>query len=86
MRPSTMLCAVSATLTLVACGSSQERAAYREDPVMAMAPEYGPPCEQAGFARGSDAWRNCIIRSSTRDDLTQQGLYYDRYMQWYKFH
>jgi len=83
MRTSTMLCAVSATLSLVACGTPQERAAYREDPVLAMAPEYGPLCEKAGLARGSDAWRSCIARSSARNDLAQQGLFYDRYMQWY---
>lgn len=81
MRTSILLCAVSALL--VACGTPQDRAAYREDPVLAMANEYGPSCEQAGLARGSDAWRSCIIRSSTRNDLAQQGLFYDRYMQWY---
>lgn len=81
MRTSIVLCAASAILA--ACGTPQERAAYREDPVMAMAQEYGPPCEKAGLARGSDAWRSCIIRSSTRNDLAQQGLFYDRYMQWY---
>ncbi|HJV76701.1 MAG TPA: hypothetical protein VJ654_20985 [Noviherbaspirillum sp.] len=81
MRTSIALCAVSALIT--ACGTAQERAAYREDPVNAMAQEYGPRCEQAGYATGTPDWRTCIIRSSTRDDLAQQGLFYDRYIQWY---
>lgn len=82
MRTSMALCVLSASL--VACGTPQERAAYREDPVKAMAQEYGPLCEKAGLAPGSEAWRSCVVRSSTRDDLAQQGLFYDRYMQWYR--
>ncbi|WP_136418673.1 hypothetical protein [Herbaspirillum sp. ST 5-3] len=81
MRASFILCAVVVLLT--GCGTAQERAAYREDPVLAMSQEYGPPCVEHGFAQGSESWRQCIIRSSTRADLMQQGLYFDRYMQWY---
>ncbi len=81
MRTSIALCALS--VAVAACGTAQERAAYRDDPVNAMAQEYGPPCEKAGYAQGSADWRTCIIRSSTRNDLAQQGLFYDRYMQWY---
>jgi len=81
MRTLIVLTAVSALLA--GCSTSQERAAYREDPVAAMAPEYGPGCEKAGYARGSTQWRSCISASSTRDDLAAHALYYDRYMAWY---
>ncbi len=70
-------------IALTACGTPQERAAYREDPVNAMAQEYGPACAKLGYAKDSDQWRHCVMRSSTRADLVQQGLFYDRYMQWY---
>ncbi|HEY0844314.1 MAG TPA: hypothetical protein VGE12_03050 [Noviherbaspirillum sp.] len=81
MRASIVLSA--AAVLLAACGTAQERAAYREDPVMALAAEYGQPCEKLGLARGTEEWRNCIVRSSTRDDLARYGLFYDRYMAWY---
>ncbi|HJV86214.1 MAG TPA: hypothetical protein VJ698_12140 [Noviherbaspirillum sp.] len=81
MRTSMMLCAV--TVLLVACGTPEERAAYREDPVKAMSAEYGPACARQGLSQGSEQWRSCIVQASTRDDLARQGLFYDRYMQWY---
>lgn len=82
MRTPIATCVLSALLA--GCGTPQERAAYREDPVAAMAPEYGPLCENAGHVPNTTAWRNCIVQSSTRNDLMQQGLFYDRYMQWYR--
>jgi hypothetical protein len=70
-------------ILLAACGTAQERAAYREDPAQAMAQQYGPGCEQLGHVRDSPQWRNCILRSSSRQDLAQYANFYDRYMQWY---
>lgn len=77
--PFTML-AVAASLA--ACGTP-EQVAYNADPVLAMSEEYGPSCEKSGHARGSEAWRGCIVQTSRRDDLTRQSLFHDRYMQWY---
>jgi len=75
--------AVLATVLLAACGTA-EQAAYKADPIAAMAPEYGPACERGGLARNSPQWRTCIEQSSTRDDLERHALFYDRYMQWYR--
>lgn len=72
-----------ATVLIAACGSTQEMAAYREDPVMAMSEEYGPPCERAGYRKDTNEWRRCIAQSSTRDDLARHAQFYDRYMAWY---
>jgi len=68
---------------LAACGTA-EQVAYNNDPVLAMAAEYGPACERSGYARNSTQWRGCIAQTSTRDDLERHALFYDRYMQWYR--
>lgn len=80
MRTSITLAALG---LLAACGTPQERAAFREDPVNALAQEYGPACERAGYGRASREWRSCVLQSSTRDDLSRYALFYDRYMAWY---
>ena len=73
---------LAAAACLAACGTP-EQLAYNADPVLAMSEEYGLPCEKSGYAKGSNDWRNCIVQTSRRDDLTRQALYHDRYMQWY---
>jgi hypothetical protein len=84
MRTPLTLPATVALMTafLAACGTP-EQVAYNADPVLAMSEEYGPPCEKSGYAKGSNDWRNCIVQTSRRDDLTRQSLFNDRYMQWY---
>jgi hypothetical protein len=78
----TPLAMLAASAFLTACGTP-EQIAYQQDPVMAMSEEYGPPCEKTGYAKGTEQWRNCIVQTSRRDDLTKHALHYDRYMQWY---
>lgn len=80
MRPSILAGAIA---LLCACSTPEERAAYREDPVIAMAGQYGPSCERLGHAKGSEPWRRCIASLSTRDDLIRHSMFHDRYMQWY---
>lgn len=72
-----------ATALLAACGSTQEMTAYGNDPVMALAGEYGPACERMGYGRESNEWRRCIAQSTTRADLARYAQFYDRYMAWY---
>lgn len=72
----------AATGLLAACGTP-EQLAYHHDPVLAMSEEYGPACGKGGYPKGSQQWRHCIVQTSTWDDLIRQGLYFDRYMQWY---
>ena len=76
MRTSVMLLAVTALLA--ACSTAEERAAYRVDPASAMEPQYGAGCEKVGYAKGSDQWRTCILRSSMHNDLAQWGYYWER--------
>lgn len=71
---------------LSACATPEQRAAFKEHPVEALAPQYGPECNKLGHATGSASWRDCILRSSREDQLTQSALFYDRYMQWYWFY
>lgn len=83
MRPSRVLVLSAITPLLAACGTPQERAFYQDDPVAAMAAEYGTSCDKLGYGKGSKQWRSCIIQSSTHDDLARYAQYHDRYMQWY---
>jgi hypothetical protein len=68
---------------LAACAAPANIAAFEAEEVNAKAQDYGPPCEKLGYAAGTDPWRACIIRSSRRNELAQQALFYDRYVQWY---
>lgn len=79
MRMSFM--SVAAVALLAACSTAQERADYKADPANAMARTYGAGCEKLGYAKGSEQWRSCILRSSTHNDLAQWGPFYDRYPQ-----
>lgn len=72
-----------AAALLAACGTPQERAAYREDPIKAMEPQYASACDRLGYGKDSSQRRECIARLSRHDDLVDQSLYYDRYMSWY---
>lgn len=72
-----------AAVLLAACGTPQERAAYREDPIKAMEPQYARTCDRLGYGKDSSQRRECIARLSRHDDLVDQALYYDRYMSWY---
>lgn len=76
---------LAAMALLAACSSAEQRAAYRDDPATAMAPQYGAGCEKAGYAKGSEQWRTCILRSSTRNDVAQWGYFWDRQPQWHSW-
>lgn len=72
---------LAAMALLAACSTAEQRAAYDADPAIAMAPQYGPGCEKVGYAKGSEQWRACILKSSKRDDLGRWGQFWDRYPQ-----
>ena len=54
-------------LLLLGCATPGERAAQIEREVEEMIVVYGPGCERLGFAKGTDDWRNCILRLAQRD-------------------
>jgi hypothetical protein len=57
-----------------ACSTTpQERAAQKQAEAQNMMTVYGPACSRLGYALNSDAWRNCIVSLSTKDDLQRYG-------------
>jgi len=60
----TIVCA----LALAACATPGERAAQMQADIDEMIQVYGPACEKLGFQRGSDAWRDCVLRLDTREE------------------
>jgi len=53
------LACLAITALLVACATPQDRAARSIE-------RHGPYCEGLGFAKGTDAWRNCILKEEAR--------------------
>ncbi|TFW08506.1 hypothetical protein E4K72_07765 [Oxalobacteraceae bacterium OM1] len=61
--------ALGGAFVLSACTTPEQRAAYQESNAQRLVVEYGPACDKLGYQQGSDAWRNCILQLSTKDDL-----------------
>ncbi|HEX8989552.1 MAG TPA: hypothetical protein VF816_16465 [Rhodocyclaceae bacterium] len=66
---------VGAALLLAACATPAERAAQRQRDIDAMMAEYGPACERLGYKAHTDAWRDCILRLSTKDAYERARAY-----------
>jgi hypothetical protein len=49
-------------VVLVGCTTPAQQAAAMEDQAQRIVQVYGPACEKLGYARGSDGWRNCMLR------------------------
>jgi hypothetical protein len=62
-------------LATAACTTTtpQERAAQKRAEAENMMAVYGPACSRLGYALESDAWRNCVVALSTKDDLQRYG-------------
>jgi hypothetical protein len=45
----------------------EERAARLTAEAATLKAEYGPACDALGYARDSDAWRNCLLALANRD-------------------
>jgi hypothetical protein len=56
-------------LSLAACATTAERAARVQAEVTEMIEVYGPACEQLGYKRDEDKWRDCVLSLSAKDTL-----------------
>jgi hypothetical protein len=56
------------------CATQQERAAAVSRDVEDMMRVYGPGCERLGYRPDSDAWRDCVLRLATKDQIEQRDL------------
>jgi hypothetical protein len=75
----TVLCLA---ITTAACSTPQERAAQKQAEAADMMTIYGPACARLGYAANSDAWRNCVVNLSTKDDLQRYGAGPGYYAGW----
>jgi hypothetical protein len=66
--------AAASALLLAACASPQQRAAQMQAEMDRIMTEYGPACAKLGYQPNSDAWRNCVIQLSTKDDILRYGF------------
>ena len=66
MRP---LIVVALMFLIGGCATQAERAAQVQRDVEDMITVYGPGCEKLGYKADSDAWRDCIIKLATKDDI-----------------
>ncbi|MGE5466910.1 MAG: hypothetical protein ACM3Y9_05740 [Ignavibacteria bacterium] len=58
---------ILAAAVLAACATPADRAAQAQREAEEMIATYGPACQRLGYKADSDAWRDCILRLSTRD-------------------
>ena len=63
-----------AFLILSGCATPEQRAVQQQQNIDRMISTYGPACERLGFQGNTDAWRNCILQLSAKDDYQ----YYSR--------
>lgn len=66
-------CLLCLSLAAAGCTTPQERAAQNEAEAASMMAIYGPACSRLGYALNSDAWRNCVVALSAKDDLRRYG-------------
>lgn len=52
---------------LAGCATTAERAAQMQRQADEMIAVYGPACEKLGYQKGTDPWRDCILRLDARD-------------------
>ena len=58
---------------LAGCTTTQERSARMQADMENMIVVYGPACAKLGFVTNSDAWRNCVLQLSVKDDMNRYG-------------
>ena len=61
-----ILTAASA-LCLLGCATPEQRAMKQQAEMERMMAEYGPACSQLGFAPNTDLWRDCVLRSASKN-------------------
>lgn len=69
-----MLASLRVLGLLFGCASQAERAAAVTRDVDDMVRVYGPGCERLGYKSDTDAWRDCVLRVATRDDIEWREL------------
>lgn len=55
-------------LLLAGCTTPEQKAARMQAEMDRLMRSYGPACEKLGYSSNTDAWRNCVLQLSVRDD------------------
>jgi len=64
----------ASAVCLLGCATPQEQAMKKQAEMDRMMAEYGPSCEQLGFAANTDPWRNCVVQLATRNGTNRSGI------------
>jgi hypothetical protein len=68
--------AICVALLLTGCVTQEQRTAQVQRDVQDMIQVYGPGCEKLGYKADTDAWRDCVMKLSTKDNLERYNRYY----------
>ena len=60
---------VCLALLVAGCVTQEQRTAQVQRDVEEMIRVYGPGCEKLGYKAETDAWRDCVMKLSTKDNL-----------------
>jgi len=66
-----LLLLVSLIFLSAGCATQADRSAQMQREVDDMIAVYGPACEKLGYAKGSDVWRDCVLRLNTNDTIAR---------------
>lgn len=74
-----------AAIWLAGCATPAQQAAQMSREVDSMVQIYGPACDKLGYKNGTDAWRNCVLQLSMKDDYyrTPYPYYGPAYPYWW---
>lgn len=67
--------ALAIAVLLAGCASPAEQSSRAQQQVERMMQIYGPACDKLGFKRETDAWRDCVLRLSARDEAPRYSYY-----------
>lgn len=70
----TLTLTAASVFCLLGCTTPQEKAMQQQAQMERMMAEYGPACTRLGYAMNTDPWRDCVLRSATRDSAYRGGV------------
>lgn len=80
MRKAIVFITVISSLFAAGCATNPQEEQRRASKLMEYKIQvYGPACEKLGFARDTDAWRECVQREYEQTIMRQQQYWSDPY-------
>jgi hypothetical protein len=64
---------------LAGCATPAQEALYAQHEMERTMTIYGPACEKLGYVANTDAWRNCVMQLSYKNDIQRYSFSYGPY-------